>query len=470
MNSRDFKVDSGVDSAAFLGCEIGAGVILAAPSSGSGKTTLTLSLLRHYHNHGIAVAPAKTGPDFIDPAFHAIASHRPCYNLDPWAHRPESLLKIMGQMAKSADWFLVEGVMGLFDGNPKGAGSTASLATLTGWPVVLVVDVTGMCTSAAALVHGFATFDPGVKVAGVIFNRVGSPRHALLLEEACAPLDIPILGYLFRRKDRALPERHLGLVQAAEHPEMDRFLSHAAALAAQEVDCDSLQSLALSCFQGRETPVSAPPVNKIPAPTKPWEMIPPLGQHIAIASDVAYAFCYPSLLESWRQLGCELSFFSPLKDEAPHPRANAVYLPGGYPELHAAKLSNNGGFMAGLRRMAEEGKVIYGECGGYMTLGKTLVDKSGQSHAMAGLLPIETSFALPRRSLGYRQVSLRKDSVLGAVGQSFRAHEFHYSTVTGEDCSLSLFDAEDAAGQTLGPVGAVQGSVFGSYIHLLDRR
>ncbi|WP_343559367.1 cobyrinate a,c-diamide synthase [Kiloniella sp. b19] len=444
------------------------GLIIAAPSSGSGKTTLTLALHRHFRNQGMKVAPVKTGPDYIDPAFHSTASGRPCYSMDSWAMRAETLRSVaecalLGTPEQDgADWILAEGVMGLFDGGPGGAGSTASLAKLTGWPVVLVVDVMGMSASAAALVHGFATFHRDVRVSGVIFNRVGSPRHARLLEEACEGLNIPILGHVSRKEDVALPERHLGLVQAAEHPEIEAFLDRAADQISREVDCDALARLAQDGQLANPAPVTQ---------EQPF-LLPALGQRIAIARDVAYAFAYPAVLESWKAQGCELSFFSPLKDEAPAGNSDGIYLPGGYPELYAGKLASSSLFMEGLRQAAGRGANIYGECGGYMTLGKRLIDKHGQAHAMAGLLPVKTSFAVRKRALGYRQVECLADSVLGSAGSSYRAHEFHYSTVVGDEFderTRPLFSVQDAAGTDLGQVGCQSGTVMGSYIHLLDR-
>ncbi len=430
------------------------GLIIAAPSSGSGKTTLTLALLRHFKNNNMRVAPAKIGPDYIDPAYHAAAADRPCYNLDPWAMSNESLSSIITHAAQGADAILVEGVMGLFDGAAGGAGSTAALAKKTGWPVVLVIDVKGMSASAAAILHGFASFDPEVSIAGVIFNRVGSLRHVSLLREACEPLGIPVLGYLRRQDDMVLPNRHLGLVQAVEHVEIDQYLDNAAQQVGWDVDCEQLLSLANS---------SSLPKRELKT------FVPPIGQRIAVAQDVAFSFVYPALLDGWRKSGVELSFFSPLEDEKPTSSADAVYLPGGYPELHVGQLGANMTFLNGLRDAAKAKVSIYGECGGYMVLGKGLIDGRGDHHEMAGLLPVETSFAVRKRSLGYRKVKTLVDSPLGLKGSSYRAHEFHYSTVVDNEGSQPIFDVEDASAQNLGRVGCQNGSVIGSYIHLIDQ-
>ena len=430
------------------------GLIIAAPSSGSGKTTLTLALLRHFKNNNIRVAPAKIGPDYIDPAYHSAAADRPCYNLDPWAMSNESLSEILTHAGQGADAILAEGVMGLFDGAAGGAGSTAALAKKTGWPVVLVIDVKGMSASAAAILHGFASFDSEISIAGVIFNRVGSLRHVSLLKEACEPLGIPVLGYLKRQEEMVLPNRHLGLVQAIEHDEIDLYLDNAAQQVGWDIDCEKLLALA--------KPASLPS-KELTA------FIPPIGQRISVAQDVAFSFVYPALLEGWRSAGAELSFFSPLADQKPPPNTDAIYLPGGYPELHVGQLGANVRFFTGLRAAAAANVTIYGECGGYMVLGKGLIDARGDHHEMADLLPVETSFLVRKRSLGYRAVKTLVESPLGPKGQSYRAHEFHYSTVVDTEGNQPLFDVMDASEQSLGRVGCQNGSVIGSYIHLIDQ-
>ncbi len=430
------------------------GLLIAAPSSGSGKTVVTLALLRHFRNAGRAVGSVKIGPDYIDPAFHQAASGRPCLNLDGWAMRPDSLAALAHRAGEDAELVIGEGVMGLFDGAADGSASTAELSARTGWPVVLVVDAHGMAASAAALVHGYASYRPETRVAGIIFNRVGGSGHGKLLAEACAPLAIPVLGALPRNDDLALPDRHLGLVQAIEHPELERFLDRAAGHVAEHLDLDRLAGL-------------AQPLRLAPGPAGPG--LPPLGQRIAVARDEAFAFAYPFVLDGWRAAGASLSFFSPLGDEAPGSGADAVYLPGGYPELHAARLAGNGRFLRGLREAAGRGATVYGECGGYMVLGQGLTDPEGKAHGMAGLLPVETSFAAPRLSLGYRAAELAADTPLGAEGSRFRGHEFHYARAVGAEPDCPLFTCRDARATRRGASGARQGRVFGSFVHLIDR-
>jgi cobyrinic acid a,c-diamide synthase len=432
------------------------GLIVAAPASGSGKTVFTLGLIRHWTLSGVAVASAKVGPDYIDPAFHAAASGLPCLNLDPWAMRPETLAAAIGSLEQSGDILVCEGVMGLFDGATVREGSTADVAEATGWPVVLVVDAQAQAASAAVVVRGFATHRRGVSIAAVVFNQVGGERHAALLREACALTvpDVPVAGCLPRAEGLILPERHLGLVQAGEHPNLVAFLDRAADLVGAHVDTASLRALARPGRLARPGGSASP--------------LLPLGQRIAVADDAAFAFRYPLIIAGWRAAGAEILPFSLLADEAPLADADAVYLSGGYPELHAGRLAANARFLAGLRAAAGRRAVIFGECGGYMVMGEGLIDASGERHAMAGLLPLETSFADRRLHLGYRDASLVRDCPLGQQGARFRGHEFHYARTLREGPGEPLFACRDADGRTLGSTGLVAERVMGSFVHLID--
>jgi cobyrinic acid a,c-diamide synthase len=437
----------------------GRGLILAAPASGSGKTLVTAGLLRLLRDRGVRVAAAKAGPDYIDPTFHALAGGGSCINLDLWAMRPTTLAGLVAELEGIADLVLCEGVMGLFDGTgPDGEdGSTAALARATGWPVVLVVDAKHQGASAAALVGGFARHDPALPLAGVIFNRIGGPRHRALLAAAMVRHlpELAVLGALPQDPALALPERHLGLVPAAEAASAEAVIARAAAVIAAHTEVDRLIALA------------RPALLAAPAPPAP---LPPLGGRIAVARDEAFLFTYPAVLEGWRRQGAELTSFSPLADEMPHATADAIYLPGGYPELHAARLAACGRFLAGLRRAAATGTAIYGECGGYMVLGETLQDADWQVHPMAGLLPLATSFAERRLHLGYRAATLVSDGPLGAAGAHFRGHEFHYATTLCPAAAAEpLFRLKDAAGADLGEGGLRRGLVTGSFIHLIDQ-
>jgi cobyrinic acid a,c-diamide synthase len=436
----------------------GRGVIFAAPASGSGKTLVTAGLLRHLRGHGVNVAAAKAGPDFIDPTYHAAASGKPCLNLDVWAMRPATLAGLVAELEAASDLILCEGVMGLFDGTgTEGeAGSTAELAHLTGWPVVLVVDAHGQAASVAALLHGFATHRPTVSLAGVIFNRVSGTRHRALLAAAVSRHlpNLVCIGALPSDPALILPSRHLGLVPAGEAEDAERVIDRIAALIGANLDVARLLRLARS-----STLDDAPPTR----------CIPPLGHRIAVACDDAFRFAYPALIEGWRREGAELGFFSPLANEPPDAAADAVYLPGGYPELWAGRLAAADAFAVGVRRAAAQGKPVYGECGGYMVLGEYLIDAGGSRQRMTGLLPLATSFAERQLHLGYRRVTLLDSGPLGMAGARFCGHEFHYATVVQHGAADRLMTATDAAGTDLGACGLRQGSVFGSFIHLVDR-
>ena len=425
------------------------GLLIAAPASGSGKTVVTLGLMRALRRRGIVVAPGKAGPDYIDPAFHTAASGAACLNFDPWGMRPPFLRAQAAQTTSDA-LLVIEAMMGLFDGAADGQGSAGDLASLLSLPVVLVVDCARTSQSVAAVATGFARFRADVRVAGVILNRVGSDRHEAMLRAAMAKTEVPVLGCLRSDPHLLLPERHLGLVQAGEHAALETFIERAADAIDAGVDIDVLHTVAEAAPLEQGAPVTG---------------IAPLGQHIAVARDLAFAFAYPHLLDGWRAQGATLSFFSPLADEGPSPDADSIYLPGGYPELHAGRLASAAGFRSSLMAAADRGARIYGECGGYMVLGEGLVDAESHRHAMLGLLPLVTSYATRKRHLGYRRLrSLTPDLFAG----SYTGHEFHYSTIVSEGAADRLFEAEDALGEPLGAVGLRRGAVAGSYMHLID--
>ncbi len=425
-------------------------LVIAAPSSGSGKTVVTLALLRALVRQGVAIASAKVGPDYIDPRFHAAATARPCYNLDQWAMRPTTLAGHLATLSKDAELIVIEGVMGLFDGPETGKGSTADLAVGLGLPVILVVDCSHQAQSVAALVSGFSTFNKDLALAGVILNYVSSPRHTELLTAALTAIGINVVGAVPRVDNLALPSRHLGLVQAGEHPELDRFLEQAAGIVERTVRLDTLQDLA----------------GDVPDSSAGGSPLPPIGQRIAVADDEAFGFAYPHLLAGWHDAGAELTFFSPLANEGPSDDADAVFLPGGYPELHGLRLSTNAGFLSGLRNAARRNAMIYGECGGYMVLGDYIIDEGGERHAMAGLLPLGTSFKKRKLQLGYRH--LKPHGPL-PVADEARGHEFHFSTIDWQGEAEPLFEAEDTAGRPLGSIGMRVGMVMGSYAHIIDQ-
>jgi len=432
------------------------GFIVSAPRSGAGKTTVTLGLIAALARRGLAVRAAKSGPDYIDPAFHAAATGAPSCNLDSWAMPPALLDALVADAARAADVLVIEGAMGLFDGVPVPGrtGAAADLAARFHLPVLLVLDVSGQSQSAAAIVRGFAAHDPAVRVAGVILNRVGSERHRRLVSDAIAGVGVPVVGAITRDATLALPERHLGLVQAGEHADLAERLARLAAMAEREVDLDAVLALA-----------AAPRLTETGA--MPRALTPP-GQRIALASDAAFSFVYAHVIEGWRRAGAEIMTFSPLADEPPPDSCDACWLPGGYPELYADRLAAASGFRAGLARFAET-RPVHGECGGYMVLGRSLEDAAGVTHPMVGLLGHATSFVKRRMQLGYREARLMATNPIGAEGEIVRGHEFHYATVVSPGDDAPLADLCDGQNRPLGPAGSRRGRVSGTFFHVIAR-
>jgi len=430
------------------------GLIVAAPRSGAGKTTVTLGLLAALKRRGLAVQAAKAGPDYIDPAFHQAATGRKSVNLDSWAMRPSLLDALVVEAASRADMLVIEGVMGLFDGIDAAAGRTGSTADLAArfvLPVLLVIDVSGQSQSAAALLRGFVTHDPEVKIGGVVLNRVGSERHRKFVADAIAASGIPVLGSVPRDEMIALPERHLGLVQAGEHGDLAERLDRLAAIAETHLDLDRILRLAV------------PPHL---AEAKQATALPPPGSRIALAQDAAFTFVYPHVLDGWRRAGAEIVAFSPLADEPPPKDCDSCWLPGGYPELHAGRLAGAHKFRDGLARFAAT-RPVHGECGGYMVLGEVLEDADGISHPMAGLLGHATGFARRKLHLGYREATLLADSPIGRAGSRLRGHEFHYAALVATCNDEPLVELADGQGQRLGTSGSWRGHVTGTFFHAI---
>ncbi len=427
------------------------GLVIAGTRSGSGKTTITLGLMRALTRRGLGVQPFKCGPDYIDPAFHAVATGRPSFSLDDWAMRPETMADLVAR--HPADIAIAEGVMGLFDG-VHGRGATADVAARLGWPVVLILDVSGQTETAAAIAAGCANYRDDLGIAGVILNKVASARHLGMIAPAFDRVGVKLFGGVLNDPALQLPERHLGLVQAGETKglagRLDRFADAVEAALGVEAIGASARRLKLNSEGAAQ-------------------MIDPPGQRIAVAQDRAFSFMYPHLLEHWRASGAEILPFSPLADEAPVANADAIWLPGGYPELHAGTLAAAATFLGGLKRAAQGSVPIHGECGGYMVLGKGLEDAQGTRHAMAGLLRLETSFAKRGLHLGYRQARLLKDGALGKAGAEILGHEFHYARVVSSD-DEALVECRDAAGAAVAEGGARRGSVSGTFFHAIVRR
>ena len=431
------------------------GLIIAAPRSGSGKTTITLGLQRALARGGLTVRGLKCGPDYIDPAFHAAATGAPSANLDSFAMPDELLARIALDAAGDADIVIAEGSMGLFDGVPATEGHTgasADIAALTGWPVVLVIDVSGQAQSAAAIALGCMHYDPRITIAGVILNKVASERHSRLVGQGMARIGLPVLGALPREASLILPERHLGLVQAGETQGLHDRLEALADAVSAAVDLDAL--------------VAAAAATTMIAPSVAAPGLPAPGRRIAIARDAAFSFVYPHVEAGWRAAGAGLFPFSPLAGEPPPDSCDTCWLPGGYPELHAGRLAAAARFLAGLRDFART-RPVHGECGGYMVLGKSLIDSDGVSHAMAGLLGVETSFAKRKMNLGYRRAVLQADGPLGPAGAGLTGHEFHYATIVAQGDDPPFAMVTDPHGSAPAPAGSRRGNVTGSFFHAI---
>ena len=427
------------------------GILISAPSSGTGKTTVMLGLLRAFSDMGLRVQPFKSGPDYIDPAFHHAAARKASFNLDSWG-MDEALMNTIVAEGEDSDIAITEGSMGLYDGvatkGASGFGSSAETAVRFGWPVILVVDVSGQAQSAAATALGFMKYMPDLPFGGVILNRVASPRHERLARLGMEQAGIKVLGMLPRRGDLALPERHLGLIQAIEHPDLEQAISNYASFLSEHVDLEAIRAVA----EGTNPP-------------KVGRLVRPPAQRIALARDAAFSFTYPHLLKAWRSEGAEILPFSPLNDDLV-PDADLVWLPGGYPELHAGTLAGANRFLTSLREHAAT-KPVHGECGGYMALGTTLIDKEGVAHKMAGLLGVVTSYEKRKFHLGYRQAVLQ-EAVLGYQrGSRLRGHEFHYSTIL-EEPDAPLAQVTDADGNLVSETGSLRGHVSGTFFHMIS--
>ncbi|MBS1160197.1 MAG: hydrogenobyrinic acid a,c-diamide synthase (glutamine-hydrolyzing) / cobyrinate a,c-diamide synthase [Proteobacteria bacterium] len=405
-------------------------LLIAAPASGQGKTTVTAALARLHTRQGRRVTVFKCGPDFLDPQIHAVASGRPCQNLDFAMCGEDDAGWRLARAAYESDLILVEGVMGLFDGTP----SAADIACRFGIPVLALIDAGAMAQTFGAVAHGLATYRPGLPFAGVLANRVGSPHHAELLEKSLPP-GMGWFGALTRNADAALPERHLGLLQAAEIDDIETRLEQMA---------DALAATAT---------VDLPPAvdfADIPPPDIARRLA---GKRLAIARDAAYAFIYPANLETLQELGAELRFFSPLAGE-PLPDCDAVWLPGGYPELHAAALAAKQALWSALRAHVAAGKPLLAECGGMMSLFEQLTDQAGVSHAFAGLLPGIAVMQARLAALGLQVAELPEGRLHG--------HTFHYSK--SETPLTPLTRACTPEGRS-GEAIYRQGRLTASYVH-----
>ena len=420
-------------------------ILIAATQSGAGKTTVTLGLLSALIKKGLTVQPFKCGPDFIDPTLHRLATGKSSRNLDLWMMGEKAVRRTFSNTG-TADISVIEGVMGMFDG---GKGSAASLSKSLDVPIILILDVRSAAESMAAVLKGFEVLDPDVAPRGVILNRVGSPRHLALVKEAIEKhCSSEILGYLPRDLNFEIPSRHLGLLMGEEEPVSGEALSDLAATLASHVDLDRILEIADESRRIAETNQAA--ADKTP-----------LTVRIGVARDRAFCFYYDDTFDYLREAGAEPVFFSPLLDEKLPDGIDGLYLGGGYPELFAHKLSKNTGMKQAVHDWAEEGKPLYAECGGFMYLTQGIVD-SEDFHPMAGIFPVRARMKKTRASLGYREISLKKECLLGPAGTVLRGHEFHYSDIDRMPDSVErIYQVNNDTEE-----GYSYKNVLGGYIHL----
>jgi len=429
-------------------------IVVAGLASGSGKTTLACALIAAWSRRGRRIQPFKIGPDYIDPGYHSAAAGRPSRNLDGFLLPPATLLEVFGRAAAPADAAVIEGVMGLFDGRagPHDDSSTAAVAKLLGAPVIVILDVRAMAQTAAALALGAARLDPTLDVRGFVLGRVASASHTRSATAAVeAATGLPVLGTLPTDERLALPERHLGLVTAAERPLDPALVAALADAAERHLDLERIWDLATAAAP-LAMPLEAPPARATPR------------LRIAMARDEAFSFYYEDSLELLEREGAELVPFSPLRDESLPPGTRGIYIGGGFPELHARALAANTAIRAAIRDAAAQGTVVYGECGGLMYLGGTLADMDGERHEMVGLLPLRTRMRRARAALGYRSVTALRASPLLEAGETVRGHEFHWSELEEPlPAATAAYSVAELGGAA---EGYAAGRVLASYVHL----
>lgn len=422
-------------------------LVIAAPSSHQGKTLVTTALIGAWRSKGRKVGSCKLGPDYIDKGFHHRAGARPCINMDLWAMRPHTLMRLHALFHETSH-VAIESAMGLFD---EGAGFSAfDAASQWHLPIVLVVDGSKMAQSAAALLYGFTQFKTPHPIKGVLFNKVGSAYHEQIMRSACQNVGITCVGCLPYEPSLHIASRHLGLHQSFELRE--GFFEQAAQWLMAHADMEHIDNIMTSW--------------RMPALRDGAKEFMPKIRHLAVAQDEAFSFHYEWLETLWRESAVCISYFSPLKGEMADDSCDAIFLAGGYPEHHLASLGD--AFFAGLRHHAEKGTLIYGECGGFMVLGRWIIDKEGKKHKMADLLPLACSFEDASLTLGYRRARALSETPFLSKGEVMRGHEFHYckaQKLKGE--SQPFLHVTTPQGQDF-RAGMRCGSVMGSFIHMID--
>ncbi len=440
------------------------GVVLAGTHSGCGKTTITLGILAALKRKGHEVQPFKAGPDFIDTGLHSFITGRKSRNLDLWMCGEDYVKDCFDRHSADADIAIVEGVMGMYDGDL----STAALAGTLGLPVILVVDAYGMAESAGAIVKGFVEYGVGAAsprpdLAGIIFNRVASDRHYKRLRESVK--DVPVLGYLPRNLEFKIPHRHLGLVVAEEKPMDKNEIDKLADAILEHIDIDKIMQTG-----GRGRPMWLPGKIKNRKSEMPFQRS---DIKIAVAYDKAFCFYYEDNFDLLKREGAEIITFSPLSGKRIPDEADALYLGGGYPELHAKQLSNNETMIDSVRQFAEEGGHVYAECGGFMYLTEGVYDLDDNYYPLAGIFPFKTKMTKGRARLGYRETVMQEQTLLGNKGETVRGHEFHYSQIVGAHRDAPMpaklshaYSVKDGSGDIIQNEGYRIKNTLGSYIHL----
>ena len=430
-------------------------IVVAAVSSGGGKTTVVTGLLSALRQKGLKVQSYKVGPDYIDPGYHRLASGYPAHNLDSWLMPEDKLREIFIRTSKEADISVVEGVMGLYDGGRSGVSSTAEIAKLLDAPVVLVIDAKSMGASAAAIALGFREYDPQVKLAGVILNRLGSDTHRLMIEKAMQEIGIPVLGAIKRDDSLAMPERHLGLLPVEEN---QRELEAVEAIGRAVVSQTDLVSIIRLADKAGEMEL-ADDSNAVTEDDK--------NVTIAVARDDAFSFYYPESLRILEKSGARIILFSPLKDKE-LPFCDGVILGGGFPEMFAEALRCNYTMLESIKNAAESGMPIYSECGGFMYLTQAMIDFDGIEHTMAGVLPCRVQMNKKLQMVGYVSAEMNTDTVLGPKGTRLHGHEFHFSSeiIPEKDCRDRAFTFTRMRNNAVYQAGYAWKNVLGSYLHL----
>lgn len=427
-------------------------VVIAATQSSSGKTTVVTGILRALKNKGMKVQPFKVGPDYIDPSYHGMAAGRAGHNLDTWLVDESRINDLFASEAENADIAIIEGVMGLYDGGKNGISSTAQLAKKLQAPVILVINVQSMGDSAAAIALGFKLYDEEVNLAGVILNRLGSPTHKMLIEEAMARINVPVFGAVYRDDSVHMPERHLGLTPAQENNAKE-IIEIISAKIAKEVYLDEIIKLACA----------APPLevqeNKQSNAAK--DIV------IAVAKDKAFSFYYPASLKQLSDCGAKIEFFSPLEDETIPSNASALIFGGGFPEIFADKLAANKSMLTSIRRANENKMPIYAECGGYMYLMQGIFDFDSNFHAMAGIIPATAKMNKKLQTVGYVKAKNLHDNILGEKDCVYHGHEFHFSTQSEEAQDFPwAFEFVKMRNNAEYKAGYAKDNILGSYLHL----